>query len=166
MRDLMEAIFDRKSVRNYDGDSLREDHKRLVFNHILNENNNLGPFGNKINITFQEVNQLKPKEKIGTYGFIKNAPAFLIGICKNKGESLLDMGFVFENVVLYLQTLGIGTCWIGGTFNRKKLKLKHVMKQDEFIPIISPIGYKATKTHFVEKVVRKMAMSDDRYFYS
>lgn len=162
MRNLTEAILSRKSVRTFNGKSLSEEHQAQLFDFGWDEKNRIGPFGNHINLTYQIVDSLNPNQKIGTYGFIKNAPAFLIGICKNDKENLLDLGYVFENIVLYLQTIGIGTCWIGGTFNRNKLKLKHAMLEDEFIPIISPIGYKAPNKHLVEKVVRKMAMSDER----
>jgi nitroreductase len=159
---ILKAIIKRRSVRNYTGDKLIEKHKAILNDYLKNENNLQGPFGNTARIVYQEVKELKKKEKIGTYGFIKKAPSYLISICKNNRETLIDLGYVFENLVLLLQTHGIGTCWMGGTFTRKKLQVNMEISEDEFIPIISPIGYAADNKHIVEKIIRKTANSNKR----
>ncbi len=158
----MEAIKQRRSVRNFTGQKLTDDHKIKLTAYINNEANLIGPFGNTVRIIYKEVDGGNKSEKIGTYGFIKNAPAFLITICKNDKESLFDLGYIFENLVLYLQTMGIGTCWLGGTFSRKKLQLNQNISENEFIPIISPIGYSAKKLHLLENIIRKAAKSNVR----
>jgi len=165
-----EEIKTRRSVRNYTGKSLNKDDKAKLLKYINSEQNLIGRFGNRIQILYKETDTAK-SEKIGTYGFIKNAPGFLICICKNNKENLLDVGYVFENLVLYLHKSGIGTCWIGGTFNRKKLQIKETIKENNFIPIISPVGYPADNNHMVEKLIRKVAKSNkrkdfDRLFFS
>ncbi len=158
----MEAILTRRSVRNYSEKALSEEHKTKLMQYIQDENKLTGPFGNTIRIVYKEVLDTNKKEKLGTYGFIKNAPAYLINICQNNKENMLDLGFVFENLVLFLQSNGVNTCWLGGTFHRKKLQLEQNFSGDEFIPVISPVGYSADCQHLVEKIVRKGARSDTR----
>lgn len=158
----MEAIKTRRSVRNYSGKTLREEDNVKLFKWINDEQNLVGPFENSIRIVYKEVAEVNKSEKIGTYGFIKNAPSYLICICKNNKENLLDLGCVFENLVLFLEGLRIGTCWIGGTFNRKKLQLEQDLAEKEFIPIISPVGYAEDNLHLFEKLIRKVAKSDNR----
>lgn len=156
------AIKIRRSVRNYTGKALSEEHETKLLQFIKDKNNLIGPLGNTMRITYKKIADVTTNEKIGTYGFVKNAPAFLICICKNDEESLLDLGFVFENLILFLRGYGIGTCWLGGTFNRKKLELEHQFSDGEFIPIISPVGYGAEKLHLVEKLIRKGAKANTR----
>ncbi|MDX2445443.1 MAG: nitroreductase family protein [Bacteroidales bacterium] len=158
----MEAIIRRRSVRNYNAKALSEEHKTKLLQYIQDENNLTGPFGSKIRIVYKEVSNANKREKLGTYGFIKNAPAYLISVCQNTKESMLDLGFVFEKLVLFLQGNGLNTCWVGGTFHRKKLQLEQKFSSDEFIPVISPVGYSANSQHFVERIVRKGAKSDTR----
>lgn len=158
----LQAIKIRKSVRNYTDKALSEEHEAKLLQFINDESKLIGPFGNSIRIVYKKLANQSNREKIGTYGFVKNAPAFLICICKNDEESLLDLGFVFENLILFLRTYGIGTCWLGGTFKRKKLELEHQFSDGEFIPIISPLGYGAEKLHLVEKLVRKGAKANTR----
>lgn len=158
----MEAIKTRRSVRNYTGVRLSEEHKTKLLHYIQDEKKLTGPFGNKIHIVYKEVRDTNRKEKLGTYGFIKNAPAYLINICHNNQENMIDLGFVFENLILFLQSNGVNTCWLGGTFHRKKLQLEQNFSGDEFIPVISPVGYSADSQHLVERIVRKGARSDSR----
>ena len=68
--------------------------------------------------------ELEPKnilaERIGTYGVIKGADAFLIGIrcekVENQKDAAINFGYDFEQIVLKATELGLGTCWIAYNF--------------------------------------------------
>jgi len=158
----MKAILNRKSVRNYTGDALSTEDRKLILEHINDAQNLKGPFGSEVKLILKELDTVKEKDKIGTYGFIKKAPSFLISICKNDQNSLLDLGFVIEKLILKLEENGLSTCWLGGTFHRKKLQLEQAISVEGFIPIIVPVGYAAEKAGVFAKVIRKMAKSDHR----
>ena len=157
---IKEAIKSRKSIRKYSGQTLTEEDQQKLNSYLSKPKNLVGPFGHHIKIFYKDLRLLE--EKIGTYGFIKNAPSFLVTICKNNKECLLDLGFIFENLILYLQQNGMHTCWVGGTFHRYKLQVEQELLEDEFIPIISPIGYAAKQPHLFGKLIRKMAKADSR----
>ena len=89
-------------------------------------------------------------------------PLFLVAICKNTQDWMLDCGYVFEKLVLFLEDLGLGTCWLGGTFNREELSLDEKVDDEYFIPIISPVGYEANKMPFKEKIIRKSISADNK----
>jgi len=158
----METIRTRKSIRNYSGEKIKEDDKKDLLNYLNDPKHLMGPFGNSIQLIFKELHEVNENEKIGTYGFIKNAPAFLISVCKNDQASLLDLGFVLEKLILYLEEKGLSTCWLGGTFHRKKLQLEQAISEEAFIPIIVPVGYASEKAGVFAKLIRKMAKSDHR----
>lgn len=158
----MEHIKTRKSIRNYTGERLTEKDSTIISDFIDKPSNLIGPFGNSIKIMLKTLTESKSREKIGTYGFVKNAPAFLISACKNNKEHLLDLGFVFENLILYLEKHGLSTCWLGGTFHRQKLQMSQNISEEEFIPIISPVGYATEQLGYFQKLIRNLAKSDQR----
>ena len=48
-----------------------------------------------------------------------------------------------ESLILYATSLGLGTCWIGGTFKKGQFAKAIDLKGDEILPIVLPIGYEA-----------------------
>jgi nitroreductase len=158
---MKEAIKQRKSVRSYDGVAITGAHEQLIKTYISEPENLKGLFGHTIRIYYNKTSGQK-SEKIGTYGIIKNAPAYLITVCEKTKEALIDCGYVFEKLVLYLESIGLNTCWMGGTFNRDKIKVATTIGKDEMIPIISPVGYGAKKRSVIDKTFRKLGKSDHR----
>ncbi len=156
----MESINTRKSTRTYLKQALSEKDSRLIRDYISKEENRIGLFKNKIGIQLVLTDM---SGKIGTYGIIKNAPAFLIVICENTKEALIDCGYVFEKMVLFLEENNLGTCWLGGSFNRKSLKKLGIAPAGEmFVPVISPVGYKSDNKNFADDIIRQQAGSDSR----
>jgi nitroreductase len=107
------------------------------------------PFGAKVRFDIVEGGS----GKLGTYGFIKGAKSFFAG-CVQKGEHDIEgFGYAFEKAVLYATALGLGTCWLGGTFKRASFTALINPDKDEIMPAISPVGYAAEKKTLTEKVV-------------
>ena len=158
---MKEVIRKRRSVRSYDGKEITENHEQLIQAYLSNPEYLTGIFGNTIRIYLNKAEGRK-SEKIGTYGIVKNAPAYLVTVSKTSKEALLDCGYVFEKLVLYLESIGLNTCWIGGTFNRDAIRVVDGLGNDEMIPIISPVGYGAHKSSLIDKTFRRMAKSDQR----
>lgn len=115
----MDAIESRRSIRNYVKKPLESDVIEKIKSYINKPENLIGPYGTSFKFELLIENDLKEKEKIGTYGFIKNVPGFIIGSCANDFKIIFEYGFVLEGLILYLTELGIGTCWLGGTFKRQ-----------------------------------------------
>lgn len=156
-----DSIKTRKSIRTYSGEKISAIDREKIINYLNNHENLVGINGNKIKIQLIEIGE-NISGRIGTYGVIKNAPAFLVVTCKNNRDIMLDCGYVFERLLLYLEQNGLGTCWLGGTFNRKKLSKNIKLSSGEFIPIISPVGYSNKKPSLIDKMFRTFAKSDLR----
>ena len=160
----IEAIKARRSVRTFTSEPLTQEDIadiKQYLNHIVYE---MGPFGNRVEFFYSRVsNNITTKgEKIGTDGIIKNASAYIISACKNSRESLIDLGYLFEKLVIYLQNKQIGTCWLGGTFNRNLFYKKFDIHSNKLIPAISPIGYSKEKQRFIESTMRKLVQAVNR----
>jgi hypothetical protein len=121
-----------------------------------------GPFGHQVDFFYYDPNGVFDDEgkMIGTYGFVKNPPAFFGGATKNDMYHIIDFGYLFERIVLKLTHIELGTVWLGGTFHRDALK--HLLKGKEIIPAISPVGYPEDKTSLREKVIRLSVQADRR----
>lgn len=156
---FIDQIEQRISVRTYQNVRLSvEDEQKIA--HILEECPTwVGPFLTSIHPFYIVQEKVKDQEKIGTYGFVKNAPAFFGASTKNSKLELIDFGYLFEKLILDFTALNLGTVWLGGTFHRSQFE--SFIKDDLFIPAISPIGYEDSKS-ISEKLIRIAAKSNRR----
>lgn len=156
---IEESVKKRYSVRNYKEQEVELD-KRKAIESFVNSLDN--PFGKKVNFHYLDNWEMKDEDKLGTYGVIKGAMQYIGTTIKLEPMALEALGYELEAVILYLAHLELGTCWLGGTFNRKGFAKAMNIEEDEIFPIITPYGYAATKKHMKEIVMRKMIKADQR----
>lgn len=156
---IEETIRKRHSVRTYSDQPISLMTRDKINKFIETLSN---PFSVKVNFSLLEVGESSNSEKLGTYGVIKGAVNFIGATVENTEFAMEALGYEFEKLILYLTSLGIGTCWLGGTFNRNSFKNALDIKENEIFPAISPFGYPANKKRFADSLVRKIAKSDQR----
>lgn len=161
---IIDVIRERKSIRTFAKESLSKEDIQQIESYLQDHKHMKGPFDQQVKIEFVPVtkNMTDQGIKIGTYGFIKGPKGYLVGMAKNNQEALLNFGYVFEKLILFLTSLNIGTCWLGGTFTRSSFEKELDMGQDDLIPAITPIGYPSEKQRFFEKTLRKMVKADNK----
>ena len=160
---MEEAVKKRYSVRNYEDKDI-EPHKRKAIECFIDSLDN--PLGNKVTFHYLDNKDIKNKEKLGTYGVIKGANQYIGTTIKLEPMSLEALGYEMEAVILYLAHLGLGTCWLGGTFDREGFAHAMKIKDGELFPIITPYGYAASTKHEMEIEMRKMIQADQRFDWS
>jgi len=69
-------------------------------------------------------------------------------------------GYFGEELVLLATQLGLGTCWVAGTYDRETLKA-NVQPGEEVISII-PVGYATEKTPFKQRTIRNALRGKDK----
>lgn len=99
---------------------------------------------------------------MGTYGVIKSARYFLIGTTKNSPMAMEDYGYCKEILILKATALGLGTCWLGGTFQASGFAQAAALREGEILPTVSPIGYPSEQKSITERIMRRIAGSDNR----
>ncbi|MBU3195976.1 nitroreductase [Clostridium algidicarnis] len=156
---LEKAVIKRYSVRNYEEKEIEAD-KKIQIESFINSLDN--PFGKKVNFHYLDNKEMESGKALGTYGVIKGAKQYIGTTIKLESMALEALGYELESVILYLAHLGIGTCWLGGTFNRKGFAKAMNIGEDEIFPIITPYGYAATKKHLKEIMMRKTISADQR----
>ncbi|WP_216827510.1 nitroreductase family protein [Alkalihalobacterium elongatum] len=163
-KSVIETMRKRQSVRTYDSQNIREAHANKINDYLTNVANLLGPFGKRGKIQMVHVtNNVTDKGiKLGTYGFIKNPSAYLVGVSENNKYALVDFGYTFHRLVLYLTEMELGTCWMGGTFHRHSFEKEIAISKGEFIPCVTPIGYEKDKQRMFDKVLRFVVKADNK----
>ncbi len=142
---VIDLIQKRTSVRTYDK-RLVEPEKLEQFSRFMSSVQN--PFGAQVRFDLAE----SAEQKIGTYGFIKGAKTYFAGCVKKGAMDMEGFGYAFEHAVLFATALGLGTCWLGGTFKRSTFE-ERLKPSGEFLPAVSPIGYAAERKSMTERMV-------------
>jgi hypothetical protein len=162
MTSTIETIKMRHSCRTYESKAIDQE-KRSAMEAFLTANTS-GPFGSRIRFILSDLEQIKVGEgKVpGTYGVIQGAPYFIIGTVNKTKMAMEDFGFAMEKNILYATRLDLGTCWLGGTFQRTGFARPIGLRGDELLPAITPLGYRKQKISFTDRMFRYMASSDKR----
>lgn len=158
-----DTVRSRYSVRTFDKRCLEQEIKEKILSYAEQLNNPLGP---GIKVQFIEKETASNGEKLGTYGIIKGAPSYLAITISDEEYAPEALGYEFEQLVLYITSLGLGTCWLGGTFNRSAFASQIDIKENEIFPILSPIGYIADKKRVFEQLFRKSLNANGRKQWS
>lgn len=123
-----------------------------------------GPFREKPDLVLvaAQPDDASALSGLGTYGFIKNPAGFLIGKTTNQPNHLLDYGYVIEAVILKATELELGTCWLGGTFNRSRFAQEIDLQEEEIIPAVVSLGLIAKEPVWIDPAIRATAGADQR----
>ncbi|MFA6126414.1 MAG: nitroreductase family protein [Bacteroidales bacterium] len=158
---IAELIRIRTSRRTYRPDPLPDQEKKRV--EQLIEGTLVGPLGTGISFSLVGVHEASnEKLKLGTYGFIKGARHFIAGPIRPSKEAFLDYGYLLEKLILELTSLGLGTCWLGGTFDRSEFAKAVDLEQGFVIPAITPVGLATESRGIGDRLIRLGAGSRSR----
>ena len=125
----------------------------------------MGPLGTRTRFELIAASEGDSKILIGlgTYGFIKNAAGFVIGATQPHQPNQIDFGYLMETIVLQATDLGLGTCWLGGTFTKSKFAKKISLEKGEIIPCVTSVGYISDNPRKIDQTIRSTARSDKRF---
>jgi len=158
---IIETINQRVSCRTY-GDTPIEPEKAEALKDFLKANT-ASPFGSRIYFQLLDLDALEGGTRTpGTYGVIKGARHFIAGAVLRRPKAMEDFGYCMERNILEATDLGLGTCWLGGTFNRSGFAEKMRLADYELLPAVSPVGYASDRKSLIDRVFRFGAGSDRR----
>jgi len=154
MMKIMEAVRSRRSVRTFDGKGLSTDTAGAILDFAEKAEN---PYD--IHVTWK---LLDAKKYSLSSPVIVGADMYIAGKMLRVPHAEEAFGYTFEKVVLYAESLGVGTTWIAGTMNRNEFERAMGVSGDEVMPCVSPLGYPARKMSLRESMMRKGIGADDR----
>lgn len=158
MQKLYNIIPKRRSIRTFLKQALTTDEVIRLQKMLEKLTDYETPYKTKINAVL--INQMSGEsEKIGTYGFVKNASAFIAGDINNRLEEIIDYGYIFELIVLTLVQEDFGSVWLGGTFNRSSVARN--LTTSKLVPGVLAIGYPSDQS-LTEKTIRFVVKASNR----
>ncbi|MCR4962481.1 MAG: nitroreductase [Firmicutes bacterium] len=150
----LDIIKTRKSVRTFDGQGLREEDwekLRAFAGGIRN------PY--HIPVTFVWLDA-------AAHGLsspvIAGEAIYVAGKVPKVEHCEEAFGYSFEQLVLFAWSLGIGSTWIGGTMDRELFEKAANTGKDEYMMIVSPLGYPALEPAEADRKLRKAVRGDER----
>jgi hypothetical protein len=128
------------------------------------QSNRTGPFGSVLRFELLDLNEVEKAEirKLGTYGVIRDARYYMAGAAVQDTHCLTDFGYAMERNILEATATGLGTCWLGGTFNRAGFARRMQIQGNEMVPAISPVGYPTDQKSMLERMFRLSTGADKR----
>lgn len=157
---VIDLIKKRTSSRTYESKNIESETFQKLKD-FINEINKEINIKARFSVINNDINN-KGSKKLGTYGVISGADTYIIGILDKNDNNAFEFGYFFEKIILYATDLGLQTCWLGGTFNKEDFAQNTDITENEFIPIVSPVGYKKGKARIVETAMRASAGSNQR----
>lgn len=160
-RPVTEAIEQRFSCRNYLNVPIEAQKQQQLAD--VSDTISTGPFGSPTRfglLAATEANR-KTLQGLGTYGFIKNPMGFIVGAMGKADKNLEDFGFAMERIVLLATDIGLGTCWLGGSFTRSRFARKIAATNGERVPAVVSVGYSANGSE--NSMIRRRVGGSRRY---
>ncbi len=160
-RPVTDVIRQRFSCRTYLDTPIAEEKRQRLADFLSSLK--CGPLGASaqfalVAATEQDRNLLRG---LGTYGFIKGATGFIVGAVRPSEKNLEDYGYLMERAILFATDIGLGTCWLGGTFTKSSFAKKIAATDGEVVPAVTSVGYVADESRS-EDWIRQRARSDSR----
>ena len=135
---LQEAIKARHSVRRYTAKPIPAEIAAQLNKEIAECNRESG-----LNIQLLTEDPAAFKGFLANYGLLHGVRNYIAMIGPESADLDEHTGWYGERLVLLAQTLGLNTCWVGGTFSRKKVVAE--INEGEKLVCVIAIGYGANQ---------------------
>lgn len=156
---VVETIMARRSVRKYLDKPVEREKLELIVKCGINAPSGMNKqpwevrvvdnadFINGITEEFKKVNTKQASEP-GFKNMFRNAPAVIFIASPKDGSGQVDCGLMGENMILAAQSLGLGTCCLGGPIHFLKTEaaaapyLEKLALPDDYEPLYAiAVGY-------------------------
>ena len=147
--ELKTAIELRKSRRHYTGDPISEEKADTLLSLVKEINRETGLH---LQMVFDHGEAFHGLRK--SYGLFSGVQHYLVLAGDPTIPNIYEkMGYYGEKWVLLATSLGVGTCWVAGTYDKKSVYSN--MKENEKIVAVIPFGNYLDKETIVTKLLRK-----------
>ncbi len=154
------AIEKRRSRRHFDPNLPIAPEALAALDKVCNQ---FAPFRHARSCLVTESAKSVFKGIIGSYGKIKDAPAF-IAFIGNTDDPFVqeEVGYTGEGIILEATALGLNTCWVGGFFRPEIVASLIEVSSKERVLAITPVGYARESESWEEKLMTGFGRSHNR----
>ncbi len=161
---VAELIEKRFSCRAYTAQPISEETQARLRDAIGSISGSAVPFGTPVRFRLIAASDddRAALKGLGTYGFIRGASGFIIGAAGRGTGDLEDFGYAMEALILASTDLGLGSCWLGGTFTRSSFARRIRTSRDEHMPAVTAVGYAADPERARKGLLRRVTRGANR----
>lgn len=134
--ELLEAIQNRHSVRKYLDKKIDETTRKELTSFMEECNRESGM---NIQINYDEPTAFQ--SMLAKYGKFENVNNYIALVGKDNDELEQLAGYYGEKIVIKAQQLGLNTCWVAISFNKRKTKKVININSGEKLLMIISLGY-------------------------
>ena len=163
--DTIEAILQRRSIRQYKAEPIPEAHLRQ----ILEAGRHAPSASNRQPWHFVVVREPEQKRRVaaacGQQMWMADADCIVLALglpATSRNWYRVDVAIALQNIVLAAYSLGYGTCWIGD-YRQPELKSICGIPEDLDIVACTPLGIPALRPAPRERKSWGQVFSGDRY---
>jgi len=154
------VISKRRSRRHFIPNRPIEPDKKSALDAICKQ---FKPFPNARSCLVTESVNKVFKGIIGSYGKVKNAPAFIAFIGSMDSNTLQEeVGYTGEGIILEATALGLNTCWVAGFFRPECVSSIIEIENNERVLAVTPIGYAAEAQSLEERLTTGFGLTHNR----
>lgn len=153
--DIMEVIKTRKSTRTFDGTKIPKKELNKLCSYIKTIKN---PYDIPVEFVLLDAEKYELSSPV-----IEGEDLYIAAKVPKVENCEEAFGYSFEKMILYAWALGIGTTWIGGTLNRELFEKAAYTKDDEYMMIVTPLGYPSKNQSKVDSKLRQSIKGDERF---
>lgn len=151
---IIKMINSRRSVRSFDGEALRKEHREALERYMKSLKN---PFAIPVEFRLLDVEEYGLSSPV-----IVGANTYIGAKVSRMLDCEMAFGYSFEKICLYACSLGLGTVMLASTLSRSAFEKAMNVGENEVLPLASPVGYPAKKMSVRETVMRKGIKADTR----
>lgn len=143
--DLLEAMRQRHAVRAYTEKKIDSDLAARLESEIESLNTLTG-------LSFQvRFDDSQAFENImARYGAFSKVNNYIALVGKKTDKAARLCGYYGEKLVLLLQQLGLNTCWVGGSYRKRKVKVKVGLSEKLYLVIAFGYGDEEGRSHRIK----------------
>jgi nitroreductase len=154
------VIAKRRSRRRFDPNLSVAPETLAPLGKVCNE---FAPFPHARACLITESAETVFKGIIGSYGKVKDAPAFIAFIGDMDGPFVQEeVGYTGEGIILEATALGLNTCWVAGFFKPEVVAPLLELSDRERVLAITPVGYAQQSESWEEKLMTRFGRSHNR----
>jgi nitroreductase len=159
---VIDVIQQRFSCRTYRDTPIAEEGRQALEGFLAALAS--GPFGapTRFQLVAASEEDRNALRGLGTYGFIRGATGFVLGVVGPGYLNLEDFGYCMEDAILYATALDLGTCWLGGTFSKSSFTERIDPGEGEIMPCVTSVGYVSDQPRLIDRLVRRHASARHR----
>lgn len=155
MLTMMEAIQRRISCRSFEKRPLTPETLAQLKAYIDELNQQSG-----LHLQLSTVEQEKDSVKLARSMFSGGVTTYVVLTGKTDPVSAEQVGYYGQKLVLFATMLGLGTCWVAGTYDHHSIQ--PWLGEGEQVISVIPVGYPTEKIPLKQQMIRSTLRKGDR----